>query len=128
MNMKIDEMFQNIGSLEDKLHKISGASEAMEAVSRVRRTALELRDEMIVPATEKRRRQLRLFELMNMASDAIDDVFLQGIDSTSARDLVETLYELVPELEEHIDSITPRAIEADPAVAGKISIIQEEAA
>ena len=36
--------------------------------------------------------------------------------------------ELVPELEEHIDSITPLEIEADPAVAGKISIIQEEAA
>ena len=128
MNMKIDEMFQNIGSLEDKLYQMTGASEALEAVSRVRRTALELRDEMIVPATEKRRRQLRLFELMNLASDAIDDVFIQGIDSTAARDLVEIMYELVPELEEHIDSITPLAIEADPAVAGKISIIQEEAA
>ena len=128
MNKKIDEMFQNIGNLEERLHRISGASEALEAVSRVRATALELRDEMIVPATEKRRRQLRLFELMNLTSDAIDDVFMQGIDSTAARDLIEMLYELVPELEEHIDSITPQAIEADPAVTGKISIIQEEAA
>ena len=47
---------------------------------------------------------------MNMASDAIDGVFLQGIDSTVSRDLLEMLYELVSELEEHIDSITPPAI------------------
>lgn len=128
MNMKIDEMFQNIGSLEDKLHQISGASEALEAVSRVRRTALELRDEMIVPATEKRRRQLRLFELMNLASDAIDDVFMQGIDSTAARDLVEILYELTPELDEHIDSITQQATEVEGSKENRVSIIQEEAA
>ena len=110
MNRTIDEMFQNIGRLEERLHKLDGASEAMEAVRRVRKTALELRDEMTVPATAHRRRQLRLFELMNMASDAIDDVFLQGIDSTVSRDLLEMLYELVSELEEHIDNITPPAI------------------
>lgn len=124
MNKKIDEIFQNIGKLEKKLDAISGASEALEAVGLVRRTALELRNEMAVPATAKRWRQLRLFELMNLTSDAIDDVFIHGIDSTAARDLVETLYELVPVLEEHIDSITPLAIET----GGATSIIQEEAA
>lgn len=126
MNMKIDEMFQNIGSLEDKLHQISGASEALEAVSRVRRTALELRDEMIVPATEKRRDQLHLLELMSMVSDAIDDVFIGGIDSAASADLLELLYELLPVVERHVDRQSGFHIMRSGESV--VSIIQEEAA
>lgn len=115
MNMKINEMFQNIGALEERLHTISGTERALEALGRVRRAARELRDEMTVPATERRVRQLRLFELLIMASEAIDGVFLQGIDSTASRDLLELLYELVPELEGHLDHITPAATVVEDA-------------
>ena len=41
MNRTIDEMFQNIGRLEERLHKLDGASEVMN-----RRRALQVRTGM----------------------------------------------------------------------------------
>ena len=116
MTKKIEELFHGIGNLEEKFHQISGGMHVLDAVHQVRVTALKLRDEMGVPATEKRRRQVRLLGTLVDISDAIDEVLRLGISSPEGiQALLELLYVAAPELEWQADTLSPQALEEQAA-------------